>query len=88
MRGRMNAARLAAVLACSLALASCEYITAQTITDNGQNQSQGQGQFQGQGQGRTGAAPGANGVQDRNGGTGAETRNGVQSRSGGAQTGP
>lgn len=52
MKSWKAAARLAVLLVCCLSLAACEYISAQTIPDNGQNQSQGQGQFQGQGQGR------------------------------------
>ncbi len=51
------AIRLAVLLVCCLSLAACEYISAQTIPDNGQNQSQGQGQFQRQGQGRMERAP-------------------------------
>lgn len=82
------AARLAVLTACCLMLAACEYITAQTIPDNGQNPSQGQGQFQGQGQGRNGTAPGTNGVQDRTGRPGGEPGNGLPSRNGGGQTGP
>ncbi len=59
MRKWKTAARLVMLLICCLSLAACEYISAQTIPDNGQNQSQGQGQgqFQGQGQGRMERTP-------------------------------
>ncbi len=58
MKRGKAAARLGVLLICCLSLAACEFISAQTIPDNGQNQSQGQGQgqfqgqFQGQGQGK------------------------------------
>lgn len=60
MKKRKVAVRLALLTACCLSLAACEYITAQTIPDNGQNPSQD----------RTGSPGGEtrNGLPSRNGG--------------------
>ena len=46
MKSWKAAVRLAVLLVCCLSLAACEYISAQTIPDNGQNRSQDQGRME------------------------------------------